>query len=138
MSEIASLPIFGNVEGPLKLKVGNIIVVDELAHGLIVASRHHAIWSLLRSKFFLIRRLVAGVWWIASNHFLVLADSDTLSLQKLNILQPTEHFMLHDEDGFHLISTAFFDCERLVFERIDGAGSRDIDGDIGSSLDFLR
>lgn len=46
--------------------------------------------------------------------------------------------MLNDEDGFHLVLTAFSDGERFVFERVDGTRGGDVNCDVGSTLDFLE
>ena len=83
--ETASLPIFGDVERPLKFQVGNIVIVNKFAHSLVVTSRHHAARGFLRCEFLLIGRFVAGVWWVATNHFLVLAYPNPFSLQKLDV-----------------------------------------------------
>jgi hypothetical protein len=40
-----SFPILLDIEGPLELQMGVVIIVDELGNGLIVATAEHAGWS---------------------------------------------------------------------------------------------
>ena len=46
--------------------------------------------------------------------------------------------MLNNKDGFHLVPTAFLDGEWLVFESFNSARSREVNSDVGSTLDFLE
>lgn len=52
-------------------------------------------------------------------HLLVLAHSDALSLNNLNIFQATENIVLHLERGLDAESAAFLDGERLILETVD-------------------
>lgn len=36
------LPVLLDVEGPLKLQVSLLVVIDELGHGVVVTTSHHA------------------------------------------------------------------------------------------------
>lgn len=40
-SDYLDLPVLGDVEGPLELQVGVVVVVDELRHGVVVATSDH-------------------------------------------------------------------------------------------------
>jgi hypothetical protein len=115
----------------------NIIIIDELTHGLIMAPGHHAARRLLGCEFLLVGRLVAGVGREAADHLLVLAHPDPLPLEQLHVFQAAEHFVLHDEDGLHLVPAAFFDVKGFVLERLHCAGGGHINRDIRSALDFL-
>lgn len=136
--KMRSFPVFCDVKGPVELQVGSTVVVGEYTRRVITASRKKATWSLLRRKLLLIRWIFSGVWWVATDHLLILAYPDAFPLDNLNIFEPAKHFMLYDEDGFHLIFTALFDGEWFVFECLKGAGSGEVNRDVRSSLDFLE
>lgn len=40
--KVVALPVLGNVEAPLKLEVGDLVVVDEAGDGVVVATGKHA------------------------------------------------------------------------------------------------
>jgi hypothetical protein len=82
--------------------------------------------------------LVFSIGGIASNHLLVLAERNALSLELLDVLQPREDLVLHDKRCLHLIFATLFDGERFGFERFDSSRSREINGDIRSAFDFLQ
>ena len=134
----SSFPIFGDVEGPLEFQVCMMIIVNELGDSFVVASGEHARRSLLRSEFRHIYWLVGGVGWIASNHLLVLAHSNSLALESLNVFQTRQDFVLNNEGGLHLVSATFLDGEWLFFERLNSARGGKIYCDVWPAFDFLE
>ena len=46
--------------------------------------------------------------------------------------------MLHDEVGLHAELGSFLDGEGFRFERLDGAGGGQVDGDVGAAFDLER
>jgi hypothetical protein len=115
----------------------NIVIVDELGDSFIMTSGEHARRSLFWSERLHVHWLVSGVRWIASNHLLVLANSDALALESLNVFQTRQDFMLDDERGLHLVSAAFLDGEWLVFETLDGTWGGKIYGNVWPAFNFL-
>lgn len=132
-----SFPVFGNVERPLELEMSMIVVIDKLGDSFIMPSREHPGRGLFLSELLHVHWLISGVGWIASNHLLVLANSDAFTLESLNVFQTREDFMLDDERGLHLVPAAFLDGERLVFERLDSTCGGEIYRDVWSAFDFL-
>lgn len=131
------LPVLGNLKSPLKLQMRHLVVVDKLAHRIVLAPHHHTGGGLLRRKSLGMHRSVGGVGWIRADHLLILADRDALSLDLLDVLEAGEDFVLDDESGDHLVGGAFFDDKGLVFEGLNGAGGGDVDDDVGAAVDFL-
>ena len=70
------------------------------------------------------------------DHLLVLSNPDTLSLDDLDILEPTENVVLNHKIGFHAKFCPFFDGERFAFQRFQAPWSSEINGDVWASLDF--
>lgn len=116
-----STHIFGDVKGPFERQVGMIVVVNELGDSLIMPSGEHTRRCFLRRKLLLVRWLVGGVWRIASDHFLILADADAFALDDLDIFQAGQHVMLNLEDTFHTVFRALLDGERLRSEGLKSA-----------------
>lgn len=65
----------------------------------------------------------------AYNHLLVLADSDTLSLDDLNVVKTRQDFMLDLESGCHAELDTLLDLEWLVLECSLRTLGREINGD---------
>jgi len=133
---LRQLPILGNCESPLKFQVRDIIIINELRDGIIMAARYHTGWRLLLIELLLIYPLIRGVWGIAPEHFLILAHSNSLSLDNLDILQPTQDLMLYNECRLDAKHGALLDCEWFTFQRINGSWCREINCDIRSILNF--
>ena len=70
------------------------------------------------------------------NHLIILRNPNPFPLHHLQILQPTQHIMLHHELSFHAETRAFLDGEGLAFQLLDGAGRGQVDGDIRAAVDF--
>ena len=130
------LPVFGDVERPLKLEMSFVIVINESRDCIVVTPGHHSRRSFLRSELLDVFWLVGGVRRITANHLLVLAKWDALSLELLDILEAREDLLLDDELGLHLILATFFDSERFLLERFEGPSSGEIDCDIGSAFNL--
>lgn len=77
---------------------------------------------------------MGGVGRIAAEHFLVLADADTLALDDLDVLEATEHIMVDLEDNLDVELGTLLDGEGLVLEAVDGAGGGQVDHDVGTTL----
>lgn len=73
--------------------------------------------------------LLVGVGSVAANHLRVLGDSDTLSLDNLNVVKTTENLMLDLELGAHGELSTLLDVEGLVLEGGLASRGREIDGD---------
>lgn len=69
-------------------------------------------------------------------HFLILAHSNPLPFDNLDILQSAQDFMLYHECRLDAEHRALFDCEWLAFESINSSRCRKIHGNITSTLDF--
>lgn len=111
--------------------MGNIIIIDEFAHGIIVTSPHKATGNLLRIEFLLISWLVGRIRRVATDH-LVPLSREAFSLHHLYVFQSAEDLMLDDEDGFHLEIGAFFYVIRFCLRFCK------VDCDFGSIFDFLE
>lgn len=70
------------------------------------------------------------------NHLLILRDLDSFPLGNLQILQSTQHVVLHDEVGLHAELGAFLDGEGFRFQSFDGTRGGQINGDVGTAFDF--
>ena len=70
------------------------------------------------------------------NHLLVLGNPDPLSLDYLNVLQPTKYLMLDHELRLHAETSPFLDTERLVLESFHRARGSLVEDDVGATLDF--
>lgn len=44
---VFTLPVLADVEAPLELEMGLLVVIDEAGHGVVMAAREHAGGSLL-------------------------------------------------------------------------------------------
>lgn len=132
-----SLPILGNVERPVELEMSAVIVVCESDTCLVMTTSEHAGRSLFFGESLLVLRLVGGVRCEAADHFLVLADADTLALDRLDVLQAGEDFVVDSEDDFHLVGATFLDREGVFAESLNRAGFGQINHDRGPTLDFL-
>jgi hypothetical protein len=73
--------------------------------------------------------LLISVGSIAANHLRVLRDSDTLSLDDLDVVKTAKNLMLDLELGAHGELGTLLDVERLVLKGGLAAGGREIDGD---------
>jgi len=131
-----SLPILGNVERPVELEMSAVIVVCESDTCLVMTTSEHAGRSLFFGESLLVLRLVGGVRCEAADHFLVLADADTLALDRLDVLQAGEDFVVDSEDDFHLVGATFLDREGVFAESLNRAGFGQINHDRGPTLDF--
>ena len=70
------------------------------------------------------------------NHLFILRNLDPFPLRHLQILQPAQHLVLHDESGLHAELGPFLDGEGFRFERLDGPRGGQVDGDVGAAFDF--
>ena len=70
------------------------------------------------------------------NHLLILGDLDPFPFGNLQILQTTQHVVLHDEIGLHAELGALLDSEGFRFQSFDGTRSGQIDGDVGTAFNF--
>ena len=114
------------------------IIIHKPTHRLIVAPRHHPRRRLLRREFLLVLPLVGRVGRVAPDHFLVLGDRDAAPLELLDVLEPAEDFVLHDEVGGDLVGGAFFDGEGVLFEGGEGVGGGEVEGYGGAVGGGLR
>ena len=73
--------------------------------------------------------LLVSVGSVAANHLRVLGDSDTLSLDNLNVVKTAENLMLDLEFGAHGELGTLLDVEGLVLEGGLASRGREIDGD---------
>lgn len=73
--------------------------------------------------------LLISVGSIAANHLGVLGDSDTLSLDDLDVVKTAENLVLDLELGAHGELGTLLDVERLILEGGLASGGREIDGD---------
>lgn len=71
---------------------------------------------------------------ITHNHLLVLANSDTLALNDLDVVQTAKNLVLNLELGRHGEFHTFLDFEWLVLQRCLGAFLAKVDGHWRSSL----
>jgi len=78
-----------------------------------------------------------GIGREAANHLLVLANSDTLALDGLDVFETRENFVVDGEKDLHLVFGAFLDGERVLAEGIEGARLCEINSDVGPTLNFL-
>lgn len=76
----------------------------------------------------LVEWLISGVWSIRTDHLLVLADSDTLSLDNLDVLKARENLVLDLELGDHGELSSLLDLEWLVLQGGLGSFSREVNG----------
>jgi hypothetical protein len=77
---------------------------------------------------------VGGVGSIAAEHFLVLANTDTLALDGLDILEATEHIVVDLENNLDVELGTLLDGEGLVLEAVHSTGGRQLDHDVGAAL----
>lgn len=56
------LPILLDVERPLETKMLLLIIVHKARDGIVVATRHHTVWSGLWLELLLVLPLVGRVW----------------------------------------------------------------------------
>lgn len=87
-----------------------------------MTTSQHAGRRFFWSKLLFVHRLFGSVGTIATNHFLVFADWEALSLELLNVLETRKNLVLDDKVGLHLVLAAFLYSERLRLERIQSAG----------------
>lgn len=123
------LPVLGDVETPLKLEMLLLIVVHEARDGVVVTTSKHAARCLLLLELLDVGGLLISVGSIAANHLRVLGDSDTLSLDDLDVVKTAENLVLDLELGAHGELGTLLDVERLVLEGGLASGGREIDGD---------
>ena len=75
-------------------------------------------------------QMVEGICWDATyQHFAILANLDTLTLDDLDILQTTENLVLNLERDDHRELRALFDLEWLVLKCSLTARLREVDRD---------
>ena len=73
---------------------------------------------------------VEGIYWeITHQHFAILANLNTLTLDNLDILQAAENLMLNLERDDHRELRTLLDLEWLVLKRSLAAGLREVDCD---------
>jgi hypothetical protein len=132
------LPVLGNVERPVEFEMSAVVVVSESDTSLIVTTSQHARWRFLLGKLLDVLLVLGGVGSETTDHLLVLADFDALALDGLDILETREDFAVDGEDHLHLIGAAFLDGERMFAECVDRAWLGKVDGDVWSSVDFLK
>lgn len=77
---------------------------------------------------------MGGVGSIAAEHLLVLADTDTLALNGLDVLEATENIVVDLENDLDVELGTLLDGEGLVLEAVDGLGARQLDHDVGATL----
>ncbi len=78
--------------------------------------------------------VVRHVPFTTYNHLLVLADSNTLPLHNLNILQTAQDFMLDLELGRHVELCPLFDLEWLILQGRLRTFGAEIDSDRRTTL----
>ena len=71
-------------------------------------------------------------------HLLILTNPDPLAFNRLQILQPTEHFMVDLKDGLDAKHGSFFDGEWLILQRIESPGLGQVNCDVRSTIDLER
>lgn len=157
--EFLHLPLLGDVESPLKQEMGVVVVVEELGDGVVVAAGDHAGGSLLLVDWkdnqgsgidnassalrghqwiltlLLIGGLVSCAGSIATQHLLILADTNTLALDHLQVLETTQHLMVDLEDNLDVELSTLLNGERLVLKTVDSSGGGQVDHDVGTALD---
>lgn len=80
--------------------------------------------------FLFIYLLASSVRSITSQHLLILANPDTLSLHDLQVLQTAQNLMVDLEGNLDTECGAFLDGEGLVFQSFEGTGGGEIDDDV--------
>lgn len=80
-------PILGDLKRPLEMQMCYLVIVDESTHGIVLSSHHHTRRSLLRSEGLTVCWSIGCVRGKRADHFLVLADWNTLALDLLNVLE---------------------------------------------------
>ena len=73
--------------------------------------------------------LLVSAGSVAANHLRILGDSDTLSLDNLNVVKTAENLMLDLELGAHGELGTLLDVEGLVLEGGLASRGRESDGD---------
>lgn len=107
-------PILDDFELPSELKVLLLIVVDEAGDGFVLAPKEHSRGGFFFMELLNVGLLVLGVGSVASNHFRVLGNPNTLSLDDLNIVQATKNLVLDLELGAHGEFDSLLDLETLL------------------------
>jgi hypothetical protein len=138
LRRVNSLPILSNVERPVEFEMSAVVIVSESDTGLIVTTSQHARWRFLLGEFLGVLLVFGGVGSEAADHLLILADLDALALDGLDVLETGEDFVVNGEDDLHLIGAAFFDGEGMFAESVDRAWLSEVDGDVWTSVDFLK
>ncbi len=82
-----SLPVLGNVKRPVELEMGFVVIIGESNACLIVTTSQYAGWSLFFREPLHVFRGLFGAGREAANHLLVLADSNALALDGLDVLE---------------------------------------------------
>jgi hypothetical protein len=77
---------------------------------------------------------MSGVGSIAAEHFLVLANTDTLALDDLDVLEATEDIVVDLEDNLDVELGTLLDGEGLVLEAVHSTGGRQLDHDVGAAI----
>ena len=72
----------------------------------------------------------------AHEHLFILAYPYAFPLDDLQVLQPAQDIMLNLEVGLHAELGTFLDGEGLRLQRLESAGSGQIDGDIRATLNL--
>ena len=127
------LPVLREVKRPLEFEMRLVIVIDESRGSIIMTTSHHAGGGFFRRELLDMYWLVNCVWRVRTDHFLVLAERNTFSLQLLDILETRQDLMLDDEGGFHLICATFLNGKRLLLQSFQGTRSGEVDSDVGAT-----
>jgi hypothetical protein len=115
----------------------DIVVVNELGGHVVGATSKHAAGCFLGCELLGVDWSVCRVGRVATDHLLVLAHGNALSLDLLDILEAGKNLVLNDEGGLDLVSAALFDVEGVVLECGLGARLGEIDRYVGSAIDLL-
>lgn len=68
-----------------------------------------------------------------NQHFFILAHSDTLALDNMDIFQSAQHLMVDSKFDLGVELGAFLDSEWFVLERLESVGSGKVEGEVGAA-----
>lgn len=92
----------------------------------------------LKLTLLLVDGLLGSAGGKAAQHLLILAHTDTLALDNLQVLETTQDVVVDLEDDLDVELGTLLDSEWLFLEGVDGTGGGQIDGDVGAAVDDER
>jgi len=113
-----------------------IVIVGESDTSVVVTTSQHTRRSLFFGELLHVFSVVGGIGREAANHLLVLADSNALAFDGLDVLETRENLVIDSKDDLHLVRGAFLDREWMFAEGFNRTGMCQINGDVGSAVYF--